>query len=256
MHLYAIRTETIGKGENLAEKALDSMKKQKLQFENNDVLALASKIVAYSQGRVVKLSDIKPSEESRKLAKQHSLQAEFAELVLRESDKILGGVGKAVLTIKDNILTANAGIDNKNSPSGFAVLWPTDPEKSASSIREQIMKATSKKTGVMIVDSGLIPLRIGTTGLAVAVAGFRPIRDTRGRADIFGKPLIITRHAVADDLASAAHLLMGEAAEKTPMVLIRDAPVDFDDGVYSSDDMMMPFQECLFMNTLKLNAKN
>ena len=256
MHLYAIKTETIGTGENLVEKALDSMKKQKLQFENNDVLAVTSKIVAYSQGRIVKLSDIKPSEESRKLAKQHSLRPEFAELILRESDKILGGVDKAILTLKDNILTANAGIDNKNAPPGFAVLWPTDPEKSANSIREQIMKATGKKIGVIIVDSGLTPLRIGTIGLAVAVAGFKPIRDTRGRADIFGKPLVITRHAVADDLASAAHLLMGEAAEKTPIVLIRDAPVDFDDGVYGPNDMMMPFQECLFMGTLKLNAKN
>ncbi len=256
MHLYAIKTETIGTGENLVEKALNSMKKRKLQFENNDLLAVTSKIVAYSQGRIVKLSDVKPSEESGKLAKQHSLQPEFAELILRESDKILGGVDKAILTLKDNILTANAGIDNKNAPPGFAVLWPTDPEKSANSIREQIMKATGKKIGVIIVDSGLIPLRIGTIGLAVAVAGFKPIRDTRRRADIFGKPLVMTRHAVADDLASAAHLLMGEAAEKTPIVLIRDAPVDFDDGVYGANDMMMPFQECLFMGTLKLSAKN
>lgn len=257
MRLYAIKTDTVETGEDLAEKALDSMKKQKLQFENNDILALTSKIVAYSQGRVLRLNEIIPSEEARKLAKKHSLQPEFAELILRESDEILGGVKKAVLTIKNKILTANAGIDNKNAPLGFAVLWPTDPEESANNIREQIMKATGKKIGVLIVDSGLVPLRIGTTGMAVAVAGFKPIRDTRGQPDIFGKPLVITRHAVADDLASAAHLLMGEAAEKTPLVLIRDAPVEFDDGIYGSGDMMMPFQECLFMGTFKLskNAK-
>ncbi len=94
----------------------------------------------------------------------------------------------------------------------------------------------------------MIPLRIGTIGLALAVAGFRPIRDDRGRADIFGRKVTITRQAVADDLACAAHLMMGESSEKVPAVLIRDAPVVFDDGVYGSKDMMMPFKECLFMN--------
>jgi F420-0:gamma-glutamyl ligase len=83
----------------------------------------------------------------------------------------------------------------------------------------------------------------------LAVAGFKPIRDTRGKKDLYGKPLIITRHAVADDLASAAHLLMGEADEKTPVVLIREAPLDFDNGVYGGSSMMLPFRECLFMGT-------
>jgi F420-0:gamma-glutamyl ligase len=89
---------------------------------------------------------------------------------------------------------------------------------------------------------------MGTTGLALAVAGFKPVKDCRGDKDIYGKPLIITRHAIADNLASAAHLLMGEAAEKTPVVLIKDAPVDFDDNVYGSADMMMPFKKCIFMS--------
>jgi F420-0:gamma-glutamyl ligase len=89
---------------------------------------------------------------------------------------------------------------------------------------------------------------MGTAGLALAVAGFKPVRDCRGEKDIYGKSLVITWHAVADDLASAAHLLMGEATEKTPVVLIKDAPVDFDDCVYGSADMMMPFKECIFMN--------
>jgi F420-0:gamma-glutamyl ligase len=85
--------------------------------------------------------------------------------------------------------------------------------------------------------------------LALAVAGFKPIRDHRQGKDLYGKPITITRHAVADDLASAAHLIMGEAAEKTPVVLIRDAPVDFDESTYGSSDMMMSFKECIFMGT-------
>jgi F420-0:gamma-glutamyl ligase len=114
--------------------------------------------------------------------------------------------------------------------------------------REEMGRRTGKKVAVLIVDSGLAPLRKGTTGLALSVAGFEPVRDERGEKDTYGKPLVITQHAVADDLASAAHILMGEAAEKTPVVLIKEAPVKFDDNAYDSTDMMMPFKECIFMN--------
>lgn len=247
MKLFALKTEIVKVGDNLADVALEAMRKQNLQHESSDVLAFASKVVSCAEERTAKLSDAKPSEKARELAKQYSLQPEFAELILREADAIYGGVDKAVLTFKSGILAPNAGIDQKNAPVGSVILWPTDPKKTAKSIRDEIKRKTGKNVGVLIVDSGLVPLRIGTVGLALAVAGFRPIRDIRGEKDLYGKPLIITRHAVADDLASAAHLLMGEARERTPVVLIRDAPVDYDDGAYCGVDMMMPFKECIFM---------
>jgi coenzyme F420-0:L-glutamate ligase/coenzyme F420-1:gamma-L-glutamate ligase len=251
MQLYAIKTEIVKAGDNLVDMILRSLKEQRLQLENNDVLALTSKIVSYAQGRLVKLSDVKPSEEAVRLGKKYSLKPEFAELILQEADRICGGVEKAVLTLKNSALTANAGIDNKNAPADSAVLWPQDAPKWARQFRHDVKSKTGKQVAVLIVDSGLIPLRIGTTGLALVVAGFKPIKECRGERDLYGKLITITRHAVADDLASAAHLLMGEAAEKVPVVLIRDAPVDFDDGVYDSTDMMMPFKECIFMNTLE-----
>lgn len=248
MRLYAVKTRTIRTGDDLIEVILESLREQNLELEDNDILSITSKIIAYAEGRIVKLSDIKPSNNAKRLAEQFSLQPEFAELILCEADKIYGGVEKAVLTLKNGILTANAGIDNKNAPKDYAVLWPNDAQKWATSIREEIKRKTGKHVAVLIVDSGLIPLRMGTTSLALAVAGFKPVKDCRGDKDIYGKPLIITRHAIADNLASAAHLLMGEAAEKTPVVLIKDAPVDFDDNVYGSADMMMPFKKCIFMN--------
>jgi len=248
MRLYAVKTGIIKIGDDLVEVILESLRKQNLQLEENDILALTSKIIAYAEDRVVKLSDVKPSDKAKELARQFSLQPEFAELILREADKIYGGVEKAVLTLKNGVLTANAGIDNKNAPLNHAVLWPNNPQKWVKQIREEVRRRTGKKVGVLIIDSGLVPLRIGTTGLALAVSGFKPIKDHRGEKDIFGKPIAITRHAIADNLASAAHLLMGEAVEKTPVVLIKDAPVDFDDYVYGSTDMMMPFKECIFMN--------
>jgi coenzyme F420-0:L-glutamate ligase/coenzyme F420-1:gamma-L-glutamate ligase len=248
MRLYAVRTSIIKTSENLVEVILESLKRQNLQLEDRDVLALASKIIAYAEGHVTKLSDIEPSEEAKELAKKFSVQPEFAELILHEADTVYGGVERAVLTLKNGVLTANAGIDNKNAPMGFVVLWPKNAEKWAKDIREEIMHRTGKHIGVLVVDSGLVPLRLGTKGLALAVAGFKPVIDFRGEKDIFGKTLIITRHAVADDLASAAHLLMGEVAEKTPVVLIKGAPVVFDGGVYGCDAMMISPDECIFMN--------
>ena len=251
MQVYPVKTEIVKAGDALVDIILEALKKQRLRLEDNDVLALTSKIVSYSQGRLVKLSNVRPSRKAVELGKKYSLKPEFAELILREADRICGGVDKAVLTLKDSTLTANAGIDNKNSPADSAVLWPEDAPKWAEQFRRDVRFKTGKKVAVLILDSGLIPLRIGTVGLALAVVGFKPIRECRGESDLYGKPMTITRHAVADDLASAAHLLMGEAAEKVPAVLIKDAPVDFDEGVYGSTDMMMPPEECMFMNTLQ-----
>lgn len=250
MKLYAIKTKTAKIGDDPVKLILESLEEHGLKLEDNDILAVTSKIIAYTEGRVVKLSEVKPSKTAKKLAKKFYVQPEFAELILQEADKIYGGVEKAILTLKDGILTANAGIDNKNAPVGFVVLWPNNVEKWAMQIREEIRHKTGKKVAVLIVDSGLVPLRIGTVGLALTVVGFKPIKDCRGEKDIYGKPLAITRHAIADNIASAAHLLMGEASEKTPIVLIKDAPVDFDDKVYGSAHMMMPFKECIFMSAL------
>jgi coenzyme F420-0:L-glutamate ligase len=248
LKLYAVRTGIIKAGDDIVQVILEALKKQNLQLDDKDILAVTSKVVAYAENRLANLHNVEPSKEAIEFAQRFSLEPEFAELILREADKIYGGVKKAVLTLKNNILTANAGIDNKNAPNGQAVLWPSNPKRWTENIREEIRKRTGKKVAILIVDSGLVPLRRGTIGLALAVAGFKPVKDLRGKKDFFGKKILITQHAVADNLASAAHMLMGEADEKTPVVLIKDAPVDFDDGVYDSADMMMPFEECIFMN--------
>ncbi|MGB9675971.1 MAG: coenzyme F420-0:L-glutamate ligase [Candidatus Bathyarchaeales archaeon] len=251
MELYAIKTETVKVGDNLAEVILESVKKQNLQLQDNDIVVLTSKILAYAQGRVARLADIKPSATARELAEKYSLQPELAELILREAEKIYGGVERAFLTLKDGVLTANAGIDNKNAPNGYVALWPQDPQKWAEQVRMEIRQKTGKHVAVLIIDSGLTPLRKGTVGLALAVSGFKPIKDYRKEKDIYGKQILITQKAVADDLACAAHLLMGEAAEKTPIVLVRNAPVEFEDKSYGPRDVMMPSEECIFMGSLK-----
>ncbi|NWG11801.1 coenzyme F420-0:L-glutamate ligase [Candidatus Bathyarchaeota archaeon] len=249
MRLHAVKTKVVSIGDDLVKIILASLNEQGLQLEDNDVLAVTSKVVAIAEERLVKLSSVKPSDRAKRIAKKFSLQPELAELILYEAGEIYGGVEKAVLTLKNKVLTANAGIDNKNAPKDYVVLWPGNPKKSAERIREEIRRKTGAKIAVLVVDSGLVPLRKGTVGLALAVAGFKPVKDCRGELDIYGKLLAITQHAIADDLASAAHLLMSEAAEKTPVVLVKDAPVEFDDGAYDSAEMMMPFKECIFTST-------
>ncbi|MGC8998011.1 MAG: coenzyme F420-0:L-glutamate ligase [Candidatus Bathyarchaeia archaeon] len=255
MKLFPIKTDIIKQGDNIADVTLKALEKEGLVLDNGDILALASKTVAYAENRIVKLDEVKPSKRAEKLASKFSIPPQLAELIMQEAEEIYGGVERAVLTLKDYILAPNAGIDNKNAPEGTVVLWPKNPKKWAEKIREEMMQKTGKKVAVLIVDSGLRPLRLGTTGLALAVAGFKPTKDCRGEKDIFGKKLTITLHAVADDLASAAHLLLGETSEKIPAVLIKGAPVNFDDGVYGSEDMALPPKECIFMNSLKPKKK-
>ncbi len=234
--------------DDLVGEILNSLKKQDLELEENDILVLTSKLISCSEGRIVKLSGVKPSKEAKKLSEKYSLKPEFAEVILSEADRVYGGVEKAILTLKTGIMMANAGVDNKNAPTGSVVLLPENVLSTARRIREQIKKRIDIRVAILIIDSGLVPLRKGTTGLALAVAGFKPVRDCRGEKDLYGKPIIITWHAIADDLASAAHSLIGESSERTPVVLLKDASVDFDEGVYGSADMMLPFKECIFMN--------
>ncbi len=255
LRLYGVKTRIVKVGDNLVELIVESLKAQNLYLEDNDVLAITSKIVSYSEGRITHLGEVKPSDDARRLAKKYCLPPEFAELILRESDRIYGGVDKAVLTFKNGLMTPNAGIDSKNTSNDYAVLWPNNPEKSAKEIREGVKRMTSKTVAVMIVDSGLVPLRKGTNGLALAVAGFKPIKDSIGKKDLFGKRITITRQAVADDLASAAHLMMGEAIEQIPVVLIKGAPVDFDDAVHGAAEMMMPFDQCIFMSIIERQSR-
>lgn len=249
MQAIAIKTPLIKKGDNIANIILQSIKEQNLELQNFDIVAISSKALATAEGAIVKLEEITPSLKAKQLGEKYALEPEFVELILKEAPKIYGGVKKALLTLKNGILTVNAGIDQKNVPEGYVSLWPQNPQVKAEKIRHEIEKHTGKNVGILIVDSNVAPLRMGTRGLALAAAGFEAVRDCRGCLDLFHEPLIITRHAVADDLASVAHLLMGETDERVPLILIKDAPVRFVD-TFNPEDMKISEKECVFMNAL------
>jgi len=249
IQVYPIRTKLVERGDDLVALIVQALEDAKFDLRDGDILVIASKVVSMSQGRIVSLDSIKPSKRSRLLAKRYSLEPEFAELVLRESDEIYGGVYRALYTLKDDILTANAGIDHKNVPARTAVLWPKNPERAAAEIQRRIYDLMGVCVGVSIIDSRIAPLRAGTIGITLGAVGFELVKDCRGEVDLYGKPLLITKLAVADDIACAAHLVMGEVAERAPVAVVRGVPLT--SKAQKAETMIMQPDLCLFMSVFK-----
>jgi coenzyme F420-0:L-glutamate ligase len=250
MEFTPIQTAIIHPGDDLTTAILEGLKDKEIELKDQDILLIASKIVSVAEGRIVELKDVRPSATATALAKQIDLDERQVELILQNADVVYGKVRKALLTLKDNFLIANAGIDKSNSPDGQVILWSINPQEKAEKIRTDILKQTGKHVGIVIVDSRTTPLRHGTSGVALAVAGFKPVKDYRQKKDLFGNSLQITLQNLADDLASGAHVLMGEADERTPVVLARNVPVEFTSEI----DHSMAFiaaDNCLYMKALK-----
>ena len=249
LNMFGIKTPLIKQGDNIAEVIADSLEKQGLQLQDNDVLVIAESPVATSEHRLVLLDNVRPSEKAVQLAEKYQLDPREMELILQECDEIFGGVPGAALTITKGTLAPNAGIDSSNAPDGYVVLLPKNAQKSAARIRRYIQDRCNCRIGVIIGDSRTQPLRLGCVGIAIGTSGVVPVEDAKGTFDLFGKELKITRKAVADNLVSAAQLLMGEAGESVPAVLVRGAPVQVIEG-----NMEMPLftrEECMYYSNIK-----
>jgi len=247
MQVFPIKTRTINPEDNIIDVILKGIEHAGLEIEDNDILTIAETPLGTTEGRVVKLSEVKPSDEAKILASKHEMLPAVAELVIQEADEILGGIPHVVLTIKNNTLMANAGVDKSNVPPGHASLLPIDSRKSSERIRNEIRERLGKTIGVLIIDSRTQPLRLGNIGMALGVAGFYPVADDRGRSDLFGNEMRITRRAIADNLASACTAVMGESNESIPAALIRNAPVEFVDQSFDSAEMWISPRECMYM---------
>jgi len=244
--LIGLKTPIIKNGDSIGEMLYKRLKELKVSLDNGDVIVVAETPVAMAEGNVVNLEEIIPSARAKELATKYQMDPRVVEVVIGEADEILGGVTGVLLTIKYDTLIANAGADLSNATLGHMVLYPKDPLKSAQAIKQYLEGKFHKKIAVIIADSRVQPLRRGTIGVALAAAGMEPIEDFRGRKDLFGRELKIKFRAVADDLTSAAELLMGEAAEQIPAVLIKGAPVRLTEN--PSFNMAIAKSECLFMN--------
>jgi len=221
------------------------------RLRDGDILVISSKFVAVSEGRVVKLGSISAGERAKQLASANRMDERLCELVLRESDEIVGGIPGFVLASKDGLLTPNAGIDKSNVKHGSVMLYPRRPEFSAWRVREALKFSRGVSVGVVICDSRLSPTRRGTTGVAVASSGIEAVLDMRGRKDLFGNVLKVTSQGVADDLSSAAEIVMGESDEATPIVLIRGLNRRLlRDTEYGGRRFSIPMDECVYMRSL------
>lgn len=257
MNLFKIRIDLVEPGQDILPKIVAGLRKLRVTLKDGDILAVTSKIISISQGRVVRLDTIQPSSSAYTLSEKYNLDPEYVELIIREADRLYGGTDQAICTIKDGVILANAGVDRKNIPEGYAVLFPKDPQKSAEDLMRRIHDLTGKHVGVLIVDSRVTPLRLGTVGVALGFAGFEPVKNCVGLKDLYGRPLRITRHCQVDDLACAAHLLMGELDERVAAVLVRGAPIKVFrnlDGHLDNDSVTVPPERCLFINALTNNG--
>lgn len=221
MRVCAIKTRQITVQDRDLVAILDT---HLTSLEERSVLVITSKIVSICQGRVIKLED-----------------ADKQALIEREADLfLLPGTSRyhASLTIKDNLLIPMAGIDESNG-NGYYILWPVDLQKTASTVRAYLERRFARKqVGVIITDSTTMPLRWGVTGVALAHSGFLALNDYIGKTDIFGRTLQMTKVRVADALATAAVLVMGEGNEQTPLAVIDDVPfVTFQERDPSAEEL-------------------
>jgi coenzyme F420-0:L-glutamate ligase len=248
INLYSLKTKLIEQGDDLAEIILQTLQHQSLELQNKDVIVLAETPTAIAQGRFVNLDEVTPSDEALDLAEKYKLEPKMAEVIIQQSDKIYGGVPHALLCEKDGFLTENAGVDQSNAPEGYVILSPTYDY--INKIRISLEKQTGKKIGLVMTDSRTMPLKRGVTGVATQVSGMEAVHDERGKSDLYGRELKMTFRAIADDLAAAAQLLIGESSELIPAVLIRGAPITLTEKM--QHDPKMSADECVYMQAFKL----
>ena len=248
--LIPVKLPIVKHQQHLEDVLVRSLARVNLALQTGDVLAIASKVVSIAEGAVVDLARLEVTKKAVQIARRWHLRAQLAALVLQEADAVLGGVKGFLLTSKDGIMTANAGVDLKNTPRGMAVRWPNNPDKTAVTLRKTLERKFRARLGVIIVDSRVTPMRLGTVGLAIGSSGIAAVRDYRGVHDLFGRKIRVTQSAVIDDLASCAHLLMGEAGERVGAVVIARAPVELDrrsDSRFAHLDM----DRCLIASNLR-----
>lgn len=212
----------IGENDDIAELILKALNIEEIAVEDGDVFVVAETVISKSESNIIDLETIKPSLKAEKLADKTGKDPRLVEAIIQESNEILR-VGHDFIVSEDKhgFVCANAGIDESNVEKGFATPIPDDPDKSARVIREKIEEATGKEIVVIIADTQGRPFREGAVGVAIGISGMHPLWDRKGEKDLYGRTLKTTNIAVADELASAASVMMGQADEGIPVVIIR-----------------------------------
>ncbi|MHB2037544.1 MAG: coenzyme F420-0:L-glutamate ligase [Nitrososphaerales archaeon] len=243
---------------DLAFVLSQELDKNRISLMDGDILVVSSKFSAVSEGRFVDLSKIVITKEAKKVALAYRIKPELAQLVLNESDSILGGIPGFLLALVGGVLAPNAGIDLSNAPRGWAILYPKKPQLSAMKLRRNLLGIIDskggkiKRLGVILSDSRVTPTRLGTVGVAIGSAGIRPTIDMRGKTDLFNNKLKVTLRGLADQIATAAEIPMGEADESVPVVIVRGVDSAFESPKTEFESLMtIAPQKCLIISGLR-----
>lgn len=225
MTIAPIKTRVFDENENLEKFIFEYIP----ALQDNSIVVVTSKIVALSEGRTCD----DDSEEAR-------------ERLIKEESEWMMKTKYVWLTLKDGMLAASAGIDASNA-NGKLILLPKNSFYAACELREKIKRRFNiNNCGVLITDSRLLPLRTGALAYAIGYAGFRGVRDNRGKPDIFGRTLLLSQTDVADGLASGAVICMGEGAEQIPLAVITDPPVEWTDDPIDPNELRIPPEDDLY----------
>ena len=237
--------DEIQPGDSLADKLLDAMRRRRVLLQSGDILVVKHKIVSKSEGRMVDLATIQPSEASIAWAKQYALDARVVELAVRESRAVIRRKNGVLITeTRHGFLCANSGVDVSNVSGGDqALLLPEDSDRSAAGLRRALKRLTGFAIPVIITDTFGRPWREGLTEFAIGIAGMKPLRDDRGRRDSHGYKLKASVEAVADELACAAGLVCGKL-NRAPACIVRG--FHYQPGSGSVRDLLRPASTDLF----------
>lgn len=242
-------------GDDLVDMLRKLIVKHNISPTSRDVIVISVKVISISKNSLVKLDEVKASERSIEIASKYSVAPQLVQLLLDRNVEIIGGKAGVLATINRGILIGNGGLDRKNVKPGYLSAWPDGLDDEAKRIRDELYKAFGVKVGVLIVDSRVTPLRRGTTAVVLGLAGLKPLKDYRGKSDIYGKPIMYTIHNIADELACAAHIYMGEGEEGVPFVYIQDAPIETCDECTSAE-LIVPKDECIYFSSLHRSPYN
>lgn len=249
--IYPARAQVQSDRFDLMDALHTALRDADLTLQDGDILAVSSKYTAIAQGRVVDLADVRVTPQAEAIAARYRMNPQMAQLVMDNADHVFGGIELGfLLTHVHGIISPNAGLDRSNIPSGKVVLFPADPYRAAEDIRQQVRATTGADVGVVLTDSWLMPGRWGTTGVALACAGFKPIEDERGKTDLFGNPMQVTQRGVADQLCVAAQLVMGERDEACPFAVLRGTGVKIMNVPLTVSDVAIPWEMCIYVESL------
>jgi coenzyme F420-0:L-glutamate ligase/coenzyme F420-1:gamma-L-glutamate ligase len=234
----------IAAGDNVAIAIVQAIEASSIQIVAGDLFVVAHKIISKAEGRIVNLDTVTPSSTAENWAAELAKDSRLVELILAETCRVVRKErGVLIVETHHGLVCANAGVDVSNCPAGTAVLLPRDPDDSARRLRQSLDAALGVSIGVIISDTFGRPWREGLVNIAIGVAGIAPLKDYRGQRDVFGRTLQASVLAVADELASAAELVMGKSA-RIPVAIVRG--YDFGATGGAARDLIRPPERDLF----------